>query len=127
MYVKQIRDFDQCSGEADIIVSDGIYELLCYCHPLESLDIGAQVVSISSLFAEDIMRVQSEEYRIQKSEGYYAYHLTGKIEDTKTPVVKIGDLKIILDHPLAKDIRQGEFVEFEVQRLDGKVEPSPSN
>ena len=31
MFIKQIIDQDKLSGEMDLIVSDGEYELLCYC------------------------------------------------------------------------------------------------
>lgn len=121
MFIKAIKDYDADSGEAELIVSDGTYELLCYCHPCENANIGAEIIVVSSLFAEDIMRIDSKEYLIAKGEDYFSYHLQGKVVDRQKPIIAIGDIKIQLDKPIAKDIQVDEFVEFYVYRLDCEV------
>ncbi|MDR1697346.1 MAG: hypothetical protein LBR37_00275 [Erysipelotrichaceae bacterium] len=118
MFLKQIKDFDKKSGEADVIVSDGQYELICYCHPLENTKLGTIVTEISTLFADDIMRTEDNEYFIRKETDYYSYYLHGKVLKTQTPLIAIGEITIKLDKPLAKDIKQGEFIEFRVARLN---------
>lgn len=118
MYIKQVKSYDSFSGEADIIVSDGVYELLCYYHPAENIDLGAEVKEISSLFAKDVTRAECKEYLIQKEEGYYSYHLQGKVIDTEIPMICIGNINIELDYPIAKDIKIGDYVELKVHRLN---------
>ena len=119
MIVKQIKNYDNFSYEADIIVTDGISEVLCYCHPAEMYKSGAPVKEILSLFAKDVMRVSSSECLIIKlAYNHYAYHLQGEVINIDEPVIRIGGLEIILDTHLAKDIKLGEFVELDVYRLN---------
>ena len=40
MYISNILSFDVSDNEADIIVSDGNYQMLCYAFPARSLKIG---------------------------------------------------------------------------------------
>lgn len=118
MFIKQIKEFDCNSGEADLIVSDGIYELICYYHPAENFMLGTPIREVSTLFSEDIKRVDKNEYLISKGSDYYSYYLHGKVIDKQAPKIGIGKITINLDKPLAKDIEEGEFVELKVSRLD---------
>lgn len=118
MFLKQIKEFDCNSGEADVIVTDGTYELICYYHPAENIALGTPVKEILSLFSEGIMRVDNKDYLVSKESDYYSYYLHGKVIDKQTPKIGIGELTIKLDKPLAKDIEEGEFVELRVSRLD---------
>lgn len=122
MFVKEIKDIDKNSGEADVLVSDGRYEVMCYCHPLENKKQGAKVSEISTLFAEDIMRIDDAEYSVRKEAGHYSYYLQGKVIGTQKPLISIGKIIIRLDKPMAKDIKQGEFVQFKVERLNCTIE-----
>lgn len=122
MFIKQVKDFDKNSYETDVIVSDGCYEIMCYCHPLENKNLGAVVTNVSALFANDIMRIDNEEYLVRKETGHYSYYLQGKVLETQMPLIGIGKIAIELDKPLAKDIKQGEFVEFKVERLNCTIE-----
>jgi len=118
MYIKEFKDFDSDSGEADVIVTDGLHELMCYCHPINNTKVGTIVEKVSTLFAENIMRVDSQKYLIKKESEHYAYLLQGKVLSCDEPLIGIGELIVELDKPLPKDIKQGEFVELEVYRLD---------
>ena len=118
MFVKEIRDYDKFSNEADIIISDGRHNLLCYCFPTEMPKIGEKIKAVTSLFAKNIMRVKNNEFIIEKMTDYYAYHLHGEVIDCKTPKICIGDIIIYLDTSLPKDIKEGEYIELSVDRLD---------
>jgi len=119
MFVKKLIKDD---GQADLIVTDGQYDIMCCCweyNPLQKDN--QQVKEISSLFTTDIMRVDDHDYLVQKIHGkgeHYSYHLQGRVIDKSKPLISIGELKIELDRPLPKDINVGEFVEFKVGRLD---------
>ena len=122
MFVKEIKNYDDFSNEADIIVTDGTYEVLCYCHPAEFYEKGSTVQEILSLFAKDIMRISDKMYEVKKLEDdYYAYHLQGEVIKIDKPIIRIGGLEIVLDSPLAKDIKLGEFIEFDVYRLNCEI------
>jgi len=120
LFVKEIRDYDKFSDEADIIISDGRHNLLCYCFPTKMPKIGQTINTITSLFAKNIMRVKDNEFIIKKETNYYAYHLQGEVVDREIPKIRIGDIIICLDTPLPKDIKKGEYIELTVDRLDCK-------
>ncbi len=118
MFIKQVKNFDEISSEADIIVSDGIFDLTCYCYPSVLYQKGKEVKIVTSFMAKNIMRARCNEYLIFKLKDYYAYHLQGKIIDLIKRIVCIGNLEIIVDESIPNDIKLGEFVEFDVQRLN---------
>lgn len=118
MYVKQIVSIDKHSGEADIIVSDGVFELICYNYQLTKIDINMEVEELSILSVEHIVKADSLDCLIEKLPSYYAYHLQGKVVDTNNSIINIGNLKVNLDKPLPGDIMEDDFVEFNTQRID---------
>ncbi len=118
MFVKEIRDYDRFSDEADIIISDGKYDLLCYCFPTEIPKKGQTIKTVTALFAKNMMRVKNNEFIIKKMTNYYAYQLQGEVIDSLTPKICIGDIIIYLDSSLPKDIKEGEYIELSVDRLD---------
>lgn len=118
MYIKQIVSIDKYIGEADVIVSDGLYDLLCYNYQSAKLALKMDVDELSILFAGNIMKSSNPNYFINKLSDYYAYHLQGKVADINIPTIIIGNLKIYLDNMLPNDIREGDFVEFDAQRID---------
>lgn len=122
MIVKQIKSFDKNSNEADIIVSDGMFDLLCYCYPSMPYSKGTVIESITTFLAQNIIRAKQKECLVFKLMDYYAYHLQGKIIDLEKRIVCVGKLKVIIDGSIPDDIQQGEFVEFDVQRLDCSID-----
>lgn len=121
MFVKSVKDFDEVSNEATIIVSDGEYDIMCYCHLAYHYPVGTEVNTIESLLVKNIMRVETNECLITKLDGSYAYHLQGKVTDFLNRIVCIGALKINLDDHFPCDIKAGEYVEFDVLRLDCEI------
>ena len=119
MFVKRIYSFDEDSGEADLIVSDGAYEMICFCSLFQSeLEIMPQIKEIETFMCDGIMRIDSENYLIDKKTDYYSYHLQGKVLDVDKNIVSVGNIIIKLDKPIPKDIKNYEFIEFDVLRLD---------
>ena len=115
----QILNYDEDAQEADVLLLDGQFELLCYAHPYTPDDSKALNKSLSAFMTENIMRALENEYRIEKLQsGYYSYHLQGKIIDLQRRLVMVGSIVIELDNVIPKDIREGEFIEFTVMRID---------
>ncbi len=118
MYIKDIKDYDKFSGEADLIVSDGKYEILCYCFPIETCVKDLKVQSLLSLFADNIFKVKSRKYIILKLQEHFSYHLQGKVCNIKEPKINIGGLELTLDKAFPGDIKLNDFIEFDVSRID---------
>ena len=53
-----------------------------------------------------------------RKDGYYAYKLQGKLVDIKKRLMIIGKIVIELEDNIPKDIKENEFVELNVMRID---------
>ncbi len=117
MYIKEIKDYYQSGMEADVIVSDGEFEILCYVQPFS----GKQNIDfdLCPLDYSEIMTATKNEYSIEKLEtGFYDYFLRGKLINLEKGLVQIGGIIIKGIRYLPKDIREGEYIEFSVERMD---------
>lgn len=115
MFIKEIKEYDKISQEADIIVSDGQFEILCYAHPFE---LKKSKWVLSTLFAENIMISFNKEPSVQKKDGYFDYKLTGKILNKSKQIVSVGEIIIELDGHIPNDLVEGNYIEFECMRID---------
>ena len=124
MVIKQIVSFDEASGEADLLLSDGKNELLCYCQLLWTpTPTDAAMIEIETFGADGIVIADSREEKIEKTDdGFFSYRLQGRVTQTVPPEIAIGGLRITLDKPLPKDIKQGDFVALTAPRLDCLVD-----
>lgn len=50
--------------------------------------------------------------------GYFSYRLFAKVIDTRNSRVQLGDIDVVLDCPIPKDILPNSYISFDVMRLD---------
>ena len=120
MWIKQIIKYYEGDVEADVIVTDGRFELMCYALYCEN-NVGDVDFTLTPFDCGDVMTSEVNEYRIQKLEsGYYDYKLQGKLIAVEKDVgtVQIGGIIISGVRCIPKDICVGEYVEFTVIRLE---------
>ncbi|MDE6241084.1 MAG: hypothetical protein K2M08_01540 [Anaeroplasmataceae bacterium] len=101
--------------EADIIVKNDNYELLCYC--ISNVD-DLKDITLITFLSKNIVKSEVDSGKVTKLDNYYAYKLFCKVINCEEHLVTLGEIKIYLDSALPGDIRNGDFVEFEVMRLD---------
>lgn len=118
MIIKKIEWISEEIKEAEIIVSDGTFELLCFSHPCSFVE--GQIIDkyISTLDANNIVRVDEHTLVVEKAEEYFAYNITGKVIDIKNGIVQVGSMYLIVDGYMPGDIVNGEFISFRCMRLD---------
>ncbi len=117
MYVDRISEIDTFSGEADVVVSDGKYKLLCYAYLQGDIQVGMVIKSIEALFVTGIEKSSTTEHLVKKEQFYYAYELQGKVVDIVKPTVSIGKIFVDLDTPLPKDILKNDYIRFKAERF----------
>ena len=116
MFVKKIVDYDRSAGEADVLISDGRYEILCYAHPFENKN---KRFSLISFMAKGVKHIEAREFKAEKStNGYYCYNMQGEIADIEKRIVKVGDIFFALEDVIPKDVKTHDFIEFSVVRID---------
>lgn len=119
MYVKTILQHDMY--EAHVIVSDGIYEVICYIYHNQTNTVrnySHKIDIIDALLVEDIFLAISKEPVVHKEPGFFSYRLQGIVTDELKPLVAVGEIIIDLDTGLPGDIKKGDWIEFKVYRLD---------
>ncbi len=116
MYIQSVC-FDG-ENEADVVVSDGKYQILCYACPY--CDDGRKGrFMLSAFMSGNVMRALKNKYSVEKTDsGYYAYKLTGRLFDLEKRLVKVGNIIIELENNIPGDMKENDFVEFEAMRID---------
>ena len=116
MLVERIEAVD---GEAEVVVTDGQYQCLAYCHPCE-LSVGDSIRGRLHIFEHgNICASKKTSCSItrQRRTGYFDQWFVARVEDRATGIVRVGRLCFDgLRFP--GDIKNGELVEFAAARVD---------
>ena len=121
----KVLQYDEEAQEAvaEIVTSlDGATQaaqvsLKVFCHPISLLVITRKI----SLFGFLVTNIISENalQAPQKTHcGYFSYRLFARVLDTANRCVQLGDIDIVLDCPIPKDISKDSYISFDVMRLD---------
>lgn len=117
--IKKINWISQEALEAEVVVTDGELEIMCFAQPLNYLEESELIEPIYCLNVSNLVKVEKSEYSIEKLDDYFAYRLIGKLIDKQYEKVKLGELLLELDNNvLPGDINEGDFISFCCQRLD---------
>lgn len=118
MHIQTVLHFDKEGRKAEVIVSDGEYELLCYAFPIAAVEIGMPVSGLSGFSCSDVVRAENPYCAVTKLPSYFAYHMTGILFSKQKRTVRVGGLEISMDAHIPNDLSDGEYVSFDVQRVD---------
>lgn len=118
MYISEVINYNSSDCEAELCVSDGQYSVICYAYPVQEITLHQSVSSMYGFMCTDIVKSFEHIYRVNKLSQYYAYSLTARVIARNSCIVQVGDLRIYLDTAIPKDIVDGDYVSFCVQRLD---------
>ena len=117
MYIEKIISHDEISDEADVLITDGKYSILCYVPEYSQKQ--KLMPQLSAFFVENVYLSTTKKYDVQKLDsGYYDQKFTGKVLDRKNRLVGIGQIIIKLDENIPGDIKETEYVEFTAMRVD---------
>lgn len=118
MYIQDVLRFDKSGKEAELIVSDGAYEVLCYAYPIDAVKTGMTISGLSGFSYTNMVRAAEQRCAVSKLPSYFAYNLTGKLISKQEGIVQVNNLKISLDAHIPNDLSDGEYISFDVLRLD---------
>lgn len=118
MYIKKIVQMSKADNEAEILVSDGVFDILCYVNPLGTIAEHKQITSVYGFMCTEILRPEKDAACIVKLPEYYAYRIVGKIVHKEERIIQLGEIMIHLDTEIPNDMEDGEFVSVAVLRFD---------
>ncbi|ECQ6352839.1 TPA: hypothetical protein ACSK5I_000155 [Listeria innocua] len=118
--VKSIYWLDEAAKEADVVLTDGEYNVVCFSHPCELALNGLYNELIYCFDPFDIFKLNQKEFSMEvPNDNPDLYILKGELIDATDSIIQIGEFKIdISEGDIAQDIHKGDFVELKVHRID---------
>lgn len=115
--VKKVKWINKDIQMADVILSDGVNYIECFCSNCNILEGHIFSDIIYGIFVENIIISYKMEYVIDIKNG--GYRISGKLVDIKNSILQVGEFKIDLsDGHIPKDIKQNDWIEADVLRID---------
>lgn len=115
--IKNIIWINKDIGEADVIITDGVFEMRCFSQPFTQ-SIGEEVRDTISIFDYSyIGRHDSQDELVTRlKDGTYFF--VGRLINKLDGAIQVGQF-IIHDLPqIPDDIQEGEFIELVTDRVD---------
>ncbi len=119
MIVKKVNWISKDAAEAEVWLTDGTYEALCFSQPFE-LEEGDKVSDCLHAFdTQEVMMQETQKNCFHRISDSFDYSVEGILIDKKMGIVKIGGFKIELEeHSIPKDLKEGAYISFKCARLD---------
>lgn len=116
--VMKIKWLSQDAREAEVLLSDGVFSILCFGHPFNQA-IGSTVAQpLHTLEAKYVVRAHNKEFSVEGEEGAFECKMTARVVDREENQIKIGEFTVELDTPFPGDIEVGDYVSFLCERID---------
>lgn len=104
------------NGEYDVVIANECVQILCNSLLKPRTN---EITTLYCFMAKNILFSNLKSFILVKNQHeFYGYKLNAKIKDINKKVVEFFDLDIILDCSLPGDLENGQYIEFEVLRLD---------
>ena len=119
MFIKSVEWIDKDAQEAEIVVSDGKIDILCFSHPFTK-NVGVELLEPIFCFdVTDIMITRESQILVKRDGDSYRYFVRGKLFDKNEKIVKLGGLTLCIeDSYIPKDLSENNIIEFSVSRFN---------
>lgn len=125
MPIIKVLEYDEDAQEATAEISTSLYEatqtlqisLLVYCHPI-SFPVFGDKILLFGMFTTNIASEDTLQLPQKTNHGYFSYRLFARVLDAQKRCVQLGDIDIVLDCPIPKDVPDNSYISFDVLRLD---------
>lgn len=118
MYIRSIASYEKDDNEADIYVTDGDFQVLCYVSDMKTLKSNEAVSLVCAYGCSNVQLSDVKHFELHKLHDHYAYSFVGRILSKSNRLICIGKINIELDTEIPNDCSIGDYVEFSVIRLD---------
>ncbi|MBF0780538.1 MULTISPECIES: hypothetical protein [unclassified Granulicatella] len=112
-----IEWIDKDNEEAEVTLSDGEHQLVCFAHPFNLKEGESIKNSIFILGYEEIFKSYENKYQI-KYLGNLKQYINGKVIDRKRGLVQVGEFMLGGVYVIPGDLVDGDYIEFLVYRCD---------
>ena len=117
--IKNITMISESSLEAEVLITDGVNELVCFSQPCNLILKQIITEPVYCFNNKNVVRANNYDWNIKKNKDGLSYNIIGKLIDKKNNLVNVGKIVIQLeDGSIPKDILEGEYISFYCQRID---------
>ena len=119
MEICNIKWLSKEACEAEVVVTDGKYELKCFSQPLkydlnEQLREALYCYNVKSVFKSTI-----DNFEVVKLSEYFAYNITALLICKNRGLIKLGRITLEVDkETIPSDIKDDDYIVFYCQRID---------
>lgn len=121
----KVLQYDKDTQEAIIEIVTLLHEatqgpqvsLRVFCHPV-TLPVISSKISLFGFLVTNVVSENAIQAPQKTSCGYFSYRLFARVLDAQNRRVQLGDIDIVLDCPIPKDIPKNSYISFDVVRLD---------
>lgn len=120
MFIKNIKWIEKDAKEAEIIISDDAFDILCFSCPLEK-KLGEKLEDpLYCFIVKNVVLSDKNIFYVNKEKGIFDYSICGKLEHkTKDgKIVMVNEIKLHINDYIPNDIVPGDYIEFYVSRID---------
>lgn len=104
-------------GEADVLVTDGDYEIRCFSHPFYQ-KIGEEVEGTLSVFEYSNLTKSNTTTYIAEHLGNGKYFIVARLLDRGEGTAQIGNIQIHDIEGIPAEIKNGEYIQFIAPRIE---------
>lgn len=116
--ISHIEWISEDAQEAILTIMDGAISLHAFCDPCRIRE-GAQLVDHLLAFdVDNVMRASEDSPQARLIRPPFGHECCGAVESAADRLIRIGDIRLVLDVPLPGDIGNGEFICFICARID---------
>ena len=113
----KIIKIERILPEVYITITDGTYEFIVFSDS-EQFELEKNT-EFYAFCATNIVRSYENKCAVSVTDNItYSQHIVGKVFDKENSIVEVGGVKIHIVDYIPGDITTGEFIEFDVARID---------
>jgi len=116
--IKKINWLSREIKEAEVNIFDGNFNVVVFSHPFNRKEDEIISALLYALNTDNIIISDIQKYYLNRISNTFSYHIIGIVVNKSKSQIKIGEFIIELDVELPNDIKNGDFVSFNCDRID---------
>lgn len=117
MRIKNIKELCNSSSEAEVTITDGLYDVVCFSQPCTYIK--GEIIKEPLLCWHSSQIVRGVSPCKLERLSQWSYELTGRLIDKQEGLIQVGEILIELEAGfIPGDIKNGEYISLVSSKFD---------